>query len=152
MLSVDIRHQQGAFSMDAAFECGAGVTALFGHSGAGKTTVVNVIAGLTRPAAGRIVFDGETLFDATRGVDVRAGRRRFGYVFQEARLFPHLTVRQNLLYSHWFDRGLRVHAAEEFAHVAELLGIGELLQRRPAQLSGGEKQRVAIGQIGRAHV
>ena len=143
MLSVDIHHMQGAFNLNAAFECGAGVTALFGPSGAGKSSVVNAIAGLIRPRAGRVVFDGETLFDSARGLHVRAGRRRFGYVFQEARLFPHLTVRQNLLYSHWFDRTL--YSASDFSHVVELLGIGELLLRRPAQLSGGEKQRAAIG-------
>ena len=142
-LSVEIEHQQGEFTLDTRFECGAGVTALFGRSGTGKTTLVNAIAGLIRPRKGRVVFDGETLFDAERGIHVRAGRRRFGYVFQEGRLFPHLTVRQNLTYSHWFDRAL--HAAVDFTHVVELLGIGELLQRRPAQLSGGEKQRVAIG-------
>ena len=142
-LSVAINHAQGGFALDAAFECGAGVTALFGRSGAGKTTLINAIAGLARPREGRIVFDGETLFDSARGINVRAGRRRFGYVFQEGRLFPHLTVRQNLTYSHWFDRTL--YSANDLAHVVELLGIGDLLQRRPAQLSGGEKQRVAIG-------
>jgi molybdate transport system ATP-binding protein len=142
-LSVAIKHQQGGFGIDAAFECGAGVTALFGRSGAGKTTLINAIAGLARPGKGRIVFDGETLFDSAQGIHVRPGCRRFGYVFQEGRLFPHLTVQQNLTYSHWFDRGL--HSSDNFAHVVELLGISELLQRRPAQLSGGEKQRVAIG-------
>ncbi len=142
-LSVAISHAQGGFTLDAAFECGAGVTALFGRSGAGKTTLINAIAGLAQPREGRIVFDGETLFDSARGINVRAGLRRFGYVFQEGRLFPHLTVRQNLTYSHWFDRTL--YSETDLAHVVELLGIGELLQRRPAQLSGGEKQRVAIG-------
>ncbi|MEQ1776180.1 MAG: molybdenum ABC transporter ATP-binding protein [Burkholderiales bacterium] len=143
MLSVEISHDQGGFSLDAHFDCGTGVTALFGRSGAGKTSVINAIAGLIRPRKGRIVFDGETLFDAEQGIHVRAGLRRFGYVFQEARLFPHFTVRQNLVYSHWFDRTL--YSASDFTHVVELLGIGALLQRRPAQLSGGEKQRVAIG-------
>src|SRR5262245_17450358 len=133
-LSVDISHTQGGFTLDASFECGAGVTALFGRSGAGKTTLINAIAGLARPHTGCIVFDGETLFDSARSIHVRAGRRRFGYVFQEGRLFPHLTVRQNLGYSRWFDRG--PHSAHDFAHVVELLGIGALLQRRPAQLSG----------------
>ncbi len=143
MLSVEISHEQGGFSLDAHFECGAGVTALFGRSGAGKTTLVNAVAGLARPRKGRIVFDGEALFDSAQGIHVRAGRRHFGYVFQEGRLFPHLTVRQNLTYSHWFNRGPR--SENDFTHVVELLGIGALLQRRPAQLSGGEKQRVAIG-------
>lgn len=142
-LSVAIEHQQGGFSLDARFECGDGVTALFGRSGAGKTSLINAIAGLVQPRNGRIVFDGETLFDSAQHVNVRAGRRRFGYVFQEARLFPHLTVRQNLTYSHWFNRAL--YAEREFSHIVELLGIGSLLQRRPAQLSGGEAQRVAIG-------
>lgn len=142
-LRVAIEHAQGAFTLDAQFECGTGVTALFGRSGAGKTTIVNAIAGLVHADRGRIEFDGETLFDAARGIHVRAGQRRFGYVFQEGRLFPHLTVRRNLTYSHWFDRSL--HDAREFAHVVELLGVGHLLARRPAQLSGGEKQRVAIG-------
>lgn len=142
-LRVEIKHHQGAFTLDAHFECGAGVTALFGRSGAGKTTLINTIAGLTRAQAGHIEFDGETLFDAARGIHVRAGRRRFGYVFQEGRLFPHLTVRRNLTYAHWFDRAL--YNERDFAHVVELLGIGQLLHRRPAQLSGGEKQRVAIG-------
>lgn len=143
MLSVALEHRQGAFGIDARFECGAGVTALFGRSGAGKTTVINAIAGLLRPQQGRIVFDGEILFDAAQGIHVRAGLRRFGYVFQEGRLFPHLTVQRNLTYAHWFNRALR--DARAFAHVVELLGIGHLLERRPAQLSGGEKQRVAIG-------
>lgn len=146
MLSVAISHahrEGGGFSLNAGFDCGAGVTALFGRSGAGKTSLINAIAGLMQPDKGRIVFDGETLFDSARGIHVRAGRRRFGYVFQEGRLFPHLTVRQNLTYSHWFDRTLS--SASDVAHVVELLGIGDLLQRRPAQLSGGEKQRVAIG-------
>ena len=143
MLSVEISHTQGSFSLEAAFECGAGVTALFGRSGAGKSSLVNAIGGLICPDQGRVVLDGETLFDAKLGIHVRAGRRRFGYVFQEGRLFPHLTVQQNLTYAHWFDRTL--YSAVDFAHTVELLGMGDLLQRRPAQLSGGEKQRVAIG-------
>jgi molybdate transport system ATP-binding protein len=141
-LSVAIEHQQGAFRLDARFECGSGVTALFGRSGAGKTTVINAIAGLVIPRKGRISFNGELLFDSDRGINVVPGQRRFGYVFQEGRLFPHLTVHQNLRYSRLFngERG-----RDDFSHVVDLLGISSLLQRRPAQLSGGEKQRVAIG-------
>jgi len=142
-LSVAIKHRQGAFALDAEFECGTGVTALFGRSGAGKTTLINAIAGLESPRKGRITFDGDTLLDTQQGINVPAGKRHFGYVFQEGRLFPHLTVRQNLLYSRLFDR--EPHPADEFTHIVELLGIADLLARRPAQLSGGEKQRVAIG-------
>jgi molybdate transport system ATP-binding protein len=142
-LSVAVEHQQGSFRLDARFTCGKGVTALFGQSGAGKTTVVNAIAGLMRPARGRITLDGETLFDADRGIHVPARKRRFGYVFQEGRLFPHLTVRQNLTYSRWFGSG--EPGAADIGHIVELLGMGDLLERRPAWLSGGEKQRVAIG-------
>jgi molybdate transport system ATP-binding protein len=142
-LSVAIEHQQGNFHLAVEFSCGTGVTALFGRSGAGKTTVVNAIAGLLRPRAGRIALDGEALFDARGGIFVAARRRRFGYVFQEGRLFPHLTVRRNLLFSRLFDRG--PHDRGELDHVVALLGLDGLLERRPAQLSGGEKQRVAIG-------
>ena len=141
-LSVAVEQELGAFCLDAQFACGEGVTALFGQSGAGKTTVVNAIAGLVRPRKGRITLNGETLFDAGRGIHVPARRRRFGYVFQEGRLFPHLTVRQNLTYSRLFGAG-EVPAGLD--HIVELLGLRELLGRRPAQLSGGEKQRVAIG-------
>ena len=142
-LAVALQHQLGEFRLDVSFDCGAGVTALFGQSGAGKTTVVNAIAGLVRPHKGRIALDGEPLFDSGHGIHVPARERRFGYVFQEGRLFPHLTVRQNLVYSRLFGGG-RV-APEELGHIVELLGLGDLLERRPARLSGGEKQRVAIG-------
>jgi molybdate transport system ATP-binding protein len=142
-LSVAVSHQQGAFHLEAAFDCGEGVTALFGPSGAGKTTLVNAIAGLVRPARGSISLDGETLFDAERGIHVPARNRHFGYVFQEGRLFPHLTVKQNLVYSRWFREGRNPGA--DLDHIVGLLGIGDLLGRRPAQLSGGERQRVAIG-------
>jgi len=141
-LAVAIEHQLGEFRLDASFECGAGVTALFGQSGAGKTTVVNAIAGLIRPRKGRIAFDGDTLFDSGQGIYVPARRRRFGYVFQEGRLFPHLTVRQNLTYSRLFGER---QSPGELGHIVELLGLADLLERRPARLSGGEKQRVAIG-------
>ena len=143
MLSVAVEHRLGDFRLDAAFESGGGLTALFGRSGSGKTSLVNAIAGLIRPTRGRIVVDGEVLTDTARGVFVPARRRHVGYVFQEGRLFPHLTVRQNLLYGHWFAS--RRGRNGEVEHVIDLLGIGELLGRRPANLSGGEKQRVAIG-------
>ena len=142
MLSVDIERRIGAFHLAASFETGEGVTALFGRSGAGKTSVINAIAGILRPDRGRIDMSGETLFDAERGIDVPAPRRRVGYVFQEGRLFPHLSVRQNLSYAGLFSRGM---PASEFDRMVELLGLRDLLDRRPGNLSGGEKQRVAIG-------
>ena len=143
MLSVAVTHRLGEFRLAAAFESGGGLTALFGRSGSGKTSLVNAIAGLIRPERGRIAVDGEVLTDTATGVFVPARRRHVGYVFQEGRLFPHLTVRQNLLYGRWF--AARRGRASEVEHVIDLLGIGELLGRRPANLSGGEKQRVAIG-------
>jgi len=143
MLSVAVNHAQGDFRVDAAFDCAEGVTALFGPSGAGKTTLVNAIAGLLRPDRGRIALDGEVLFDSALGIHVPARERRFGYVFQEGRLFPHLTVRQNLTYSRRHREGPDPRA--DLDHIVGLLGIADLLERRPAQLSGGERQRVAIG-------
>ncbi len=142
-LEVALRHDFGGFRLDAAFAAPAGVTALFGPSGAGKTSVVNAIAGLLRPDAGRVVADGVVLVDTAAGIFVPRHRRRVGYVFQEGRLFPHLTVRQNLVFGRWFAP--RDAAPADLGHIVELLGIGHLLDRRPAGLSGGEKQRVAIG-------
>ena len=144
MLSVAVQHRLGEFTLDAGFDSEAGLTALFGRSGAGKTTLVNAIAGLIRPTRGRIVLYGEVLTDTERRVFVPAHRRRIGYVFQEGRLFPHLNVRQNLVYGRWFAPR-RGAVAGEVDHVINLLGLGALLARRPANLSGGEKQRVAIG-------
>ncbi len=143
-LSVDIELIQGDFRLAARFDCGGGVTALFGESGVGKTTLVNAIAGLVKPQSGRISLDGRVLFDDRADVFIPAEERRFGYVFQEGRLFPHLSVRQNLRFAGWFRREARSQSAE-FDHVVDLLGLGALLDRRPAWLSGGEKQRVAIG-------
>src|SRR5580704_19464942 len=102
MLEVDLEHRLGAFALDVHFRSGPGLTALFGRSGAGKSSVVNAIAGLLSPERARIAVDGAVLVDTERGVAVPAHRRRVGYVFQEARLFPHLTVRQNLLFGRWF--------------------------------------------------
>jgi len=143
MLDVSIDHHQGDFHLQAAFTAGAGLTALFGRSGSGKTTLVNVIAGLVKPEQGRIMVDGQTLVDTARRLFVAPHRRRVGYVFQEGRLFPHLTVRQNLRYGRWFTPAPERRA--KFDDVIALLGIGALLDRHPASLSGGEKQRVAIG-------
>src|SRR4029079_16991435 len=100
MLRVDVERRIGAFSMKIAFESDAKVTALFGRSGSGKTSLVNLIAGLARPDRGHIEIDGQVLFDGAAGIDVPAEERRIGYVFQEGRLFPHLTLRRNLLYGH----------------------------------------------------
>jgi molybdate transport system ATP-binding protein len=143
VLEVDIAHRLAAFELDIHFRTGRGLTALFGRSGAGKTSVVNAIAGLIRPERGRIVVDGSVLIDTERGIRAPAHQRRVGYVFQEGRLFPHLTVRQNLLFGRWFARDSV--PASGLDDVVDLLGIAPLLDRRPGRLSGGEKQRVAIG-------
>jgi molybdate transport system ATP-binding protein len=142
-LHVDIRHRLGSFSMEASFSPDKGVTALFGRSGSGKTSLINIIAGLLRPDSGRILFNGDILVDSGAHVFVPPHRRRFGYVFQEARLFPHLSVRRNLVYGRWFAR--QGQAGETFDRIVDLLGVGALLDRAPANLSGGEKQRIAIG-------
>ncbi len=142
-ISVDIAHRQGSFELDVAFESDGRLIALFGPSGSGKTTLVNIVAGLVRPREGRVAVDGVTLVDTQRRVFLGPHRRRIGYVFQDARLFPHLTVRQNLSYGRWFAARGGVRA--DFAGVVDLLDLGNLLDRRPALLSGGEKQRVAIG-------
>jgi molybdate transport system ATP-binding protein len=144
VLEVDIEHRLAEFALDVHFRSGRGLTALFGRSGAGKTSIVNAIAGLIRPQQGRIVIDGAVLLDTARGICVPTHRRRVGYVFQEGRLFPHLTVRHNLLFGHWFAPG-RERRAARFDDIVDLLGIAPLLDRRPGRLSGGEKQRVAIG-------
>lgn len=142
-LSVDIRHTLPGFSLDVAFDVPAGATVLFGRSGSGKTTVVKAVAGLLTPDAGRIVSNDRVLFDRSAGICVPPHRRRVGYVFQEARLFPHLSVRGNLDYGRRFagPGGREL----DMDRIVELLGIGDLLRRRPAGLSGGETQRVAIG-------
>ena len=143
MLDVAVRHAFPGFTLDVAFRAPPGVTVLFGRSGSGKTTIVNAVAGLLMPASGRIVSGDWTLLDTDRGIRLRPHRRRLGYIFQEGRLFPHLTVRQNLAYGAWFAP--KDAPREDMGRVVELLGIGALLDRRPGALSGGEKQRVAIG-------
>ncbi|MDC7806160.1 molybdenum ABC transporter ATP-binding protein [Luteimonas sp BLCC-B24] len=141
-LGIDIRLERGRFARSVRIESSARVVALAGPSGAGKTSVLNAIAGLLRPRAGRIVVDDRVLFDDARRIDLPAHRRRIGYVFQDARLFPHLDVRRNLGYGRHARREVQAFA---FDQVVELLGIAPLLARRPANLSGGEAQRVAIG-------
>ena len=144
MLTVNARHARGAFTLDASFSAGTdGIVALFGASGAGKTTLVDAIAGLVRPEAGRIALGDRVLFDSEAGTDLRPESRRIGYVFQDGRLFPHLSVRRNLLYGRRFAPSDRRYATLE--RIVTLLGLEALLQRRPGTLSGGERQRVALG-------
>ena len=143
MLSLDVEKRLGEFFISARFESAGGVTAMFGASGAGKTTLVNMIAGLIAPDRGRIRLDGAALFDSSSAINVPVHRRGIGYVFQEGRLFPHLTVAANL------DYGRRMRALLrdpfEMERIVRLLDIGHLLDRRPGKLSGGERQRVAVG-------
>jgi len=143
MLRVEVSKQLGDFAVEASFASEGRVTGLFGASGAGKTSLISMIAGLLRPDRGIIAIDGETLDDTVAKVHVPVHRRRIGYVFQDARLFPHLDVRQNL------DYGRRMnHLAADDAQrkrVTDMLDIGDLLDRRPGRLSGGERQRVALG-------
>jgi molybdate transport system ATP-binding protein len=143
MLEVAAKKQRGAFLLDAEFELPTpGVVALFGRSGCGKTTLVNVIAGLLTADLGRVALDDTVLLDTERGVNVPPEKRRIGYVFQDARLFPHLRVEANLRYA------LKRAAVAPFVgvdRVVELLDLEPLMSRRTHELSGGERQRVAIG-------
>ena len=143
MLRVNVTKQLGEFSLDASFESEGRVTGLFGASGAGKTSLVNMIAGLLRPDRGTIAVDGQMLDDTDKFIHIPAHRRRIGYVFQDARLFPHLSVLANLDYGRRMNR-LTEDPAQQ-TRVTELLDIGHLLDRRPGKLSGGERQRVALG-------
>ena len=143
MLRVDIAKTLGEFTLEASFTSEGRVTGLFGASGAGKTSLINIIAGLLKPDRGTIALDGEALDDTAAGVHVPPYRRRIGYVFQDARLFPHLDVRANLDYGRRMN-GLADDPAQR-QRVIDLLDIGGLLDRRPGKLSGGERQRVAFG-------
>lgn len=134
---IRVSKRLGELTLDVDLASDAAVVALFAPSGAGKTSLLNLVAGLAKPDCGRIAIAGETLFDSAAGVDLPPERRRIGYVFQDRRLFPHLTVGANLRYG--------AGAAAEIAPTLDLLGIGHLLDRWPANLSGGEAQRVAIG-------
>jgi len=143
MIDVEVEQRLGAFELAVAFRAEAPVVGLFGRSGSGKTSVVNALAGIGRPPRGHIVVNGETLFDSVRGIDVPPDKRQLGYVFQDDLLFPHLDVEANLLYG--FRRAKGAVRMIEPAHVIDLLGLRSLLKRMPGALSGGEKQRVAIG-------
>jgi molybdate transport system ATP-binding protein len=143
MLTVSVRKRLGEFQLRVAFAGVGRVIALFGPSGAGKTSIINMIAGLVRPDEGRIVLGDTVLFDSAARVDVAASRRNIGYVFQDGRLFPHLSVGHNLGYGRWI-KGLPFDA-QAHARVVDMLDIAPLIHRRPGKLSGGERQRVAIG-------
>jgi len=140
--SVRARLKRSHFSIDVTFDGSPGLTALFGHSGSGKTTILNMIAGTQRPDSGLITVDGRTLTDTEAGIFVPPHRRRVGFVFQDAQLFPHLTVGQNIRFGRWFTPAEDTAPREDL--VTGVLGIDGLLRRRPATLSGGEKQRVAL--------
>jgi molybdate transport system ATP-binding protein len=141
-LSIRLDGRVGSFAVSAAFETAPGITALFGHSGAGKTTLLKMIAGMIRPETGRIATADRVLFDDRSGIDVAICDRQIGFVFQDGRLFPHLSVERNLTYARWAGR----RATERpFGEVVSLLQIDHLLGRAPGTLSGGERQRIAIG-------
>ena len=143
MLEVSLKHAFTGFTLDVRFHAPPGVTVLFGRSGSGKTTIINAVAGLLLPDQGRIAAGDWVLLDTKSGLQLRPHRRRIGYIFQEGRLFPHLSVRQNLGYGAWFAP--KDAPREDMGRIVDLLGLGALLDRRPGALSGGEKQRVAIG-------
>jgi len=141
-LDVSLQSRLGGFALEAAFAAGPGVTALFGHSGSGKTTILKMIAGLMAPDRGRVLADGRVLLDTEAGICLPPDRRRVGMVFQDARLFPHMTVMRNLTYGRWAGRRA---SSVDFDRICDLLGLRPLLERHPGRLSGGERQRVAIG-------
>ncbi|AUN31473.1 ATP-binding cassette domain-containing protein [Niveispirillum cyanobacteriorum] len=143
MLDLSLTHRIGTFTLTAELSIGPGVTAITGPSGAGKTTLLSLIAGLSRPSAGRIALDGKVLVDTDSRIWLPPHRRHVGQVFQEARLFPHLNVRHNLLYGRLF--GGRRQDGPTLGAIVDLLDIAHLLYRHPRDLSGGERQRVAIG-------
>lgn len=143
MLKVTMRHRFDGFTLDVDFQTWTGVTALFGRSGTGKTTIVNALSGILRPDFGQIAIGDDVLLDTTHNVNRPPHRRRLAYIFQDARLFPHLTVEQNLRYGSYFATKRSTPANR--TSIVDMLGIGHLTQRRPSALSGGERQRVAIG-------
>jgi molybdate transport system ATP-binding protein len=144
MIAIDVRKQLGNFKIAAKFESQArGIVALFGQSGSGKTSIINMLAGLLEPDGGRIEIDDQVLFDSEVGINIKIEDRRIGYVFQESRLFPHLSVRRNLFYGR--KRAPAGSREIDFDQVIDVLGIRALLDQKPQTLSGGEQQRVALG-------
>ena len=140
MLHIDVKKQLGTLPLEAHLDIPSqGVTALFGLSGSGKSSLINLVSGLINPDEGVIALNDRELFNSAENVCVPINQRNIGYVFQDARLFPHYTVNGNLRY------GMKNTSKDEFNYIVELLGIGHLLKRYPITLSGGEKQRVAIG-------
>ena len=140
MLHIDVKKQLGILPLEAHLDIPSqGVTALFGLSGSGKSSLINLVSGLINPDEGVIALNDRELFNSAENVCVPIDQRNIGYVFQDARLFPHYTVNGNLRY------GMKNTSKDEFNYIVELLGIGHLLKRYPITLSGGEKQRVAIG-------
>lgn len=144
MFDLAIAIQLGQFQREVSVTTEAPVLALTGYSGSGKTSVLNAVAGLIAPKRGHIRIGGRLLFDQAQQIDVPVAQRRIGFVFQDARLFPHLSVRQNLLYGR-HGQPLQASDRFQFDPLVGLLGLQHLLDRRPANLSGGEAQRVAIG-------
>lgn len=140
MIELDFSLTRGEFALQLALRSEARALALFGDSGCGKTSTLHAIAGLLKPARGRIALDGRILFDADTRIDVPVARRTLGVVFQDVRLFPHLSVRDNLRYG-----APRSSHPSRFDAAVQLLGLGALLKRRPDKLSGGQARRVAIG-------
>jgi molybdate transport system ATP-binding protein len=143
MLSCEVDLNLGRFSLEARLECDGGITGLFGHSGSGKSTLLGIIAGLIRPGSGRVVLDGEVLIDTRKGICKPAHRRRVGLVFQDSQLFPQYSVKGNLLYG--FERLRPAERRFRFDEIVDLMALGPLLNAHPRQISGGEKQRVALG-------
>lgn len=143
MLSFDLEFRRGSFHLSARAELGAGAIGILGPSGSGKSTLLALIAGLLRPTCGSLAFQDEPLVETSSRVFVPAWRRHFALVFQDGQLFPHLTVQENLLYG--YRRREPLQRQFQLAQVVELMEIGSLVGRRPAQISGGERQRVALG-------
>jgi molybdate transport system ATP-binding protein len=148
-LSISIQHTFDGFALDVAFEAPKGLTVLYGRSGSGKSTIINAVSGLMRPDSAKISIGAQVLQDSDAGLFMPAHKRKLGYIFQDSRLFPHLTVARNLDYGARAVR--RSIDALQRDRVVDMLGIGDLLNRRPIALSGGEKQRVAIGRALLAH-